>query len=249
MSVYVRPSVRFRQYPPFAIRKSDVVCFLGDSITGDPTLGGWFAPLMATINSTPGYAGVRWTGGADGSGDTTGTTISLWSSLVTAFEPFDTIVIELGINDVRNMALNQSRGNPNGIYDPSVTDANVRAILTLASKYRQIMWCGPAWGVDANYGEAWRYWGRFDTADPPVMFQIPLNLMSQIIGGICAETGQAWSGKTTYVDWRASVLAWERAHNTGNAGNGVATVDGIHPNVAVGKPLLSSLAYSQIVLA
>lgn len=228
----------------FTIKRPDRICVVGDSITEDVNVGGWYRPFMdvvrARYSGSPRARFSKLTGtagqtlskatanvidtsnaqpilvgaGSGISGGQTADILAAWSTLVTAFEPFDTIIIQLGINDWRHSTLE------------ATTVANVQTLCDAShgGKYRDLMFIGPCCG-DLGSGEDW---SQFSGAS-----QLAIDSLSAAMQ--TAVTGLGY----TYVDWRTPFKALETTagFNNSHLGQGVFTVDGVHPGPANGQPL------------
>jgi hypothetical protein len=222
----------------FTFARGMSTLFLGDSITVDVNLGGYYRPLVswaqarypqspqARFSKSPGglfvysqvveTAGPTFiTGGSGISGGTTSDIIANWSTLVTPFEPFDCIIIELGINDWRHS------------FSNATIQANVNTIMSApyAGQFttkNPVLWVGPMCG-DIGNGEDW---SQFVTAG-----QLALDsACSTIQTAVLANGG-------VYADIRTPFKSWEQAgNNPSHLGQGIMTVDGVHPGPTDGQP-------------
>lgn len=223
----------------FTVKPGDRICIVGDSITEDVNVGGWYRPFMDNIrayyHASPyatypaGAGGVTLTptfvthppptlsgAGTGISGGQTADIIAAWSTLVTAFEPFDTIIIQLGINDWRHQ--------PGTTQAATIANVNTLCSAAYGGKYRDLLWCGPCCG-DLSVGEDWSSFGN--------AAQTNLDALNTAMSAAVIANGY------TYVDWRTPFKALEQSSgfNPSHLGQGIFTVDGVHPGPANGQPL------------
>jgi len=129
--------------------------------------------------------------------------IASWSTLVTAYEPFDALIVEGNINDVV-AATNQT------------TFTNqVNQILDLGAGYGQIFWMAAMLGDTGN--------GENDT-----LFGNAFNTSIDTYNTIIQTQMALRSSKYTFCNVRAAMKTWETTNNTAHVGQGLLTIDGIH---------------------
>jgi len=223
--VYTNPNppTSVQPTPALTIHNGDAICIVGDSITEDPILGHWFATTFQSL-LTAKSPGTTIVGAGSGIfGGTTDDIIANWSTLYTAFLPFNKAIIELGINDVRHG------------FTVAHTQANVATIggLIAASGVTKWAWIGP-WLGDLGQGENWALYA----ANP---FQLAIDATNLGICSTILSLGQ------TFVDWRDYGKEWEPPNNPTQAVDGIATVDGVHPVNPLGRDILGNWAFQRLL--